>query len=162
MIIDKKGKLFGKISIIDLAVILLVIVMAIGIYLRLGGSAADLVKETKSFTYTVKVENVREYTVDMLNKKGKITDKKNEKVIGEIVDVEKQDSNFQSVTNDGRVVYTPIPERYNCIVTIRAEGKESADSYFTADNTELSVGKTFEIYSKYVKTSGSVTDITVA
>ena len=46
------------------------------------------VKSNKQFEYVLKVESVRQYTVDALEKKGKVTDKKSEKDLGEIVDVQ--------------------------------------------------------------------------
>ena len=59
MIIDNKGKLFGKINIIDLAVILLVIVAAAGICLRFVFDAAENVRNSVIFSYTVEVEGIR-------------------------------------------------------------------------------------------------------
>ncbi len=46
MIINKEGKLFGKISIVDIAVVLIVILLAIGIYTRFSG-----IKRSKNRMY---------------------------------------------------------------------------------------------------------------
>ena len=35
-LIDEKGKLFGRINVIDLAVVLVVIVLAVGVYVNLA------------------------------------------------------------------------------------------------------------------------------
>ncbi len=161
MIIDRKGKLFGKISIIDLAVILIVIAVIGGVAYRFGGSASIMAKSTTEFEYVVEVENVRGYTVDALQKMGRVGDAKNKVDIGEIIDVQVEEALFQSVTADGRVTESVLPERSNCIVTLRSTGSESDNSYFTADNTELSVGKDFTINSKYVTTIGKIREIKV-
>lgn len=161
MILDKNGKIGGKISIIDIAVILLIIVVAAGITLRYGSKITAAVESDKLFEYEVRVSSVREYTVNALKKKGKITDKKSEKDLGEIVDVRTEDSLFQSTTASGKVIETTLPDRYTCYVTIQARGKESDDNYIMNDTTELSVGRSVDIFSKYVKTSGEILSVKV-
>lgn len=161
MLIDKNGKLFGKLSIIDFAVILLVIAAAIGVGVRFFGGTARMVKSDKTFEYVVKVEGVRQYTVDALQKKGKLTDKRYEQEIGEITNVDVEDVEFQSTTADGSIVFVGLPERYTCYVTIRSVGKESDNSYFAGDDTEISAGRQFAIYSKYVDTTGTIQSVNV-
>ena len=161
MILDKNGKIFGKISIIDIAVILIIAAVAAGIFARYGSRVTTAVQSREEFRYVLKVEAVRQYTVDALNKKGAVTDKKSEKNLGEIVDVRVEGATKESVTADGKVVYAPMPDYYTCYVTIDAHGKESADNYVLEDTTELSVGRIVDLYSKYVKTSGVLTSVEV-
>ena len=97
--------------------------------------------------------------MDALNKKGVITDKNSEKVLGEIKNIEVEEAQFQSTTADGKIVETVLPERYTCYVTIEASGKESEDGYIMDDSNELSVGRNMDIYSKYVKTSGEIKSV---
>lgn len=158
---DKNGKIKGKVSIIDILVIILVVVVAAGIAARYGSSITTAVKSDKQFEYVLSVENVREYTVDALNKMGKVTDKKSEKDLGEIIDVRVENATQQSITASGEVKNPETPGRYTCFVTIRATGKESNDNYILSDSTELSVGRNVDLYTKYVKTSGDIKSVTV-
>ena len=158
---DKNGKIKGKVSIIDILVILLIVVVIAGIAARYGSKITTAVKSDKQFEYVLRVENVREYTVNALNKKGKVTDKKSEKDLGEIVDVQVENATQQSITASGEVKNPETPGRYTCFVTIRATGKESDDNYILNDSTELSVGRNIDLYSKYVKTSGDIKSVTV-
>lgn len=162
MILDKNGKIGGKVSIIDIFVILIVLVVIIGIFARFGNGMTAAVQSNEKFEFTVKVTGVREYTIDALNKKGKITDKNSEMDLGEITEVEIIPTEFQSTTANGEIVMTELPDRYTCLVTIVAYGKESDDSYIMDDSSELSVGRTIDIYSKYVKTSGEIMSVKVA
>lgn len=60
--IDEKGRLFGKINIVDLLVILVVVIAAVVLgmkFLRPGSSAGDAGGSATAVTYTVLVENVR-------------------------------------------------------------------------------------------------------
>ncbi len=156
---DKQGKIKGKFNIIDILVILLIIAMVIGIAVRFRSTVTDAVKSDVSFEYVVKIESVRDYTIKALEKKGKVTDKKSELELGEIVNVEYEPTKYQSTTADGRIVFAEQPERYTAYVTIRTQGKESENSYVLADSNELSVGGTAQIFTKYIDTTGSVISI---
>ena len=65
-IIDEKGKLFGKINVIDLLVILLVLVVAavLGIKFLGGDDGTDVYEPAGQLTYTVKVEGVEQETYE--------------------------------------------------------------------------------------------------
>ncbi len=161
MILDKNGKIGGKVSIIDVAVILAVLVVIAGLAVRYGSSITNSVQSNEEFEYVLKVQGVRKYTAEALQKKGEITDKKSEKDLGEITDVRVEDATAESVTANGEVIDAPYPDHYTCYVTIRAHGKESDQNYILDDTTELSVGRTIDLYSKYVKTSGLITSVEV-
>lgn len=158
---DKNGKIKGKFSIIDLFVIILAAVLVAGIAVRYGAKATTAVQSSEEFECVLKVTNVRDFTVKALEKKGVITDKKSEVELGEIIDVEVEDAEFQSTTADGRIITTELPDRYNCKVTIRANGKVSEDAYVMNDSNELSVGRNMDIFSKYVKTSGEIISVDI-
>ena len=156
---NKDGKSKGKFNIIDVLAVILVIAVILGLAVRFKSSVTTAVKSDEEFIYTVRVEGVRDYTIDALKKGGKLTDKKSEKDLGEIVSVEEEPSKVQSERADGKIVLADQPDRYTAIVTIKTRGKESDNSYITADSNELSVGRTTEIYSKYVHTSGKIMSV---
>lgn len=156
---DKNGKIKGKFSVIDLFVIILVIAVIAGIAVRYGAKATTAVRSSELFECEIEVSNVREFTVKALEKGGVITDKKSEVEIGEIVGVKAEPADFESTTADGRIIETILPDRYNCMVTIRAKGKVSDDAYIMDDSNELSVGRNIDIFSKYVKTSGDIKSV---
>lgn len=158
---DKNGKIGGKISIIDILAVILIIVVIAGIWARYGSKITTAVRSSETFEYTLRVENVRKYTIDALEKRGRVTDKKSEKNLGEIVDVRYEQATQQSTTANGQVVMPAVPDRYTCFVTIQAVGRESDDNYILDDSTELSVGRTIDLYSKYVKTSGTIESVKV-
>ena len=156
---DKNGKIKGKFSIIDLFVIILAVVLVAGIAVRYGAKATTAVQSSEEFECVIEVNNVRDFTVKALEKKGVITDKKSEVEVGEIISVEREQAEFQSTTADGKIIDTVLPDRYNCRVTIRAHGKVSEDAYVMNDSNELSVGRNMDIFSKYVKTSGEIMSV---
>ena len=56
---DKNGKLFGKINIIDLLVLILAVGVVIAVALKMTGRAGPArVEQPTNITYTVAVENI--------------------------------------------------------------------------------------------------------
>lgn len=156
---NKDGKIKGKFNIIDLLAIILVIAVAVGIVVRFKSTVTTAVKSDEGFVYTVKVSGVKSYTVDALEKKGKVTDKKSELDLGEITDVVAEPASTQTERADGKIITAEQPERYDVTVTIKTRGKEAENSYITADSNELSVGRMTDIYTKYVHTSGKIMSV---
>ena len=64
-IIDEKGKLFGKINIIDLIIVLVIFALSAATFIKFRTSDAYMSKDT-IIEYTLLVENVRTPTVDAL------------------------------------------------------------------------------------------------
>lgn len=158
---DKNGKIKGKISIIDIAVIILVMAAAIGITVRFTSKTTTAVTSNITLKYAVKVNAVRQFTVDALEKSTILTDKKAELNLGEIKNIETSDSKIQSTTTGGKIKWAGLPDKYTCVVTIESEARESEDNYVLDDTTEISVGRTMEIYTKYVKTTGEIISVEV-
>ena len=60
MILDKNGKIGGKVSIIDLFILLIVLVVIAGIGMRYGSRITSAVKSDAEFEYVVMVEGIRQ------------------------------------------------------------------------------------------------------
>ena len=150
-----------KINAIDIAVVLLVIITIVGFAVRFKSSATDSVTSDIKFRYVMKIDNVRSFTVDALEKKGVVTDEDSVINVGEIVDIIVEDKTTAATLTDGSVVSAHIPERYTCYVTIEAMGRESEGKYILDDTTELAVGRTTDLISKFVHTSGTIESIEI-
>ena len=157
---DKNGKIGGKISIIDIAVILLVLIAALGIGIRFMSGATTAVTSNVTLKYTVKVLGVREFTVNAL-KKDSVMLSKDDEIIAEIKDMEVADTKIQSTTANGEIKWATLPDKYTCTLTVEAQGRESEDGYMLDDTTEVSVGRTVDVNTKYVKTTGEIMSVEV-
>lgn len=160
-IVDKNGKLFGKISIIDLLVILAVIIGAFGFSVRFFSNAAESVNQKLKFEYVVEIEDIRQYTVSALEKKGIVKEKKSDGVIGEIIAVESEPFKRQLALSNGRIVSVVVPERYVVRVTIAGEGNNAQNGYYIGENAEISVGSTVTIVTKYANTTGKIVSVNI-
>ena len=152
---DKNGKIFGKINIIDLAAILIVVLAIVGITIRITSIAAENVNQKANFTYVVEIEDIRSYSVIALKKMGTATDKQGN-VIGKIINVESEEMKNQLINENGESIKVLKSERYVAKVTLESEGKDTDSGYFVGENTELSVGSSITMYTKYSNCSGKI------
>ena len=66
-LMDKNGRLFGKISVIDVVVVLVVIVMAAALYVKNTSLSHTSIRVTNTpITYQVTAYNVRQYVADAI------------------------------------------------------------------------------------------------
>ncbi|MBQ7109215.1 MAG: DUF4330 domain-containing protein [Clostridia bacterium] len=162
MIIDKKGKLFGKISVVDIAVVLIIVVLAVGIYLRFAGETENISTNSEKITCTFLVENVRMYTVDALKKGGALYEKTSKEYMGEVTDVKWEEGLYQVNMADGSFKKVVPEERYNVYVTIEFDGKVNDGGFYTAANKYLAVGSSVGIHTKYSECWSTVYSIGVS
>lgn len=150
-----------KFNIIDFSVILIIVVAIVGFGVRFGLSQKKTIKSDVKFRYVLKVENVRHYTTDALKQSNLLTDLKCELDMGKITNIELEDATSHTSLSNGKLVTAKIPERYNCYITIEAEGSEFENKYMLLDETELAVGRIIPINTKFVQTSGTVKSIEI-
>lgn len=112
---DKNGKIGGKVSIIDILVVVLVVAVIVGIVARYGSSVTGAVKSNKQFEYVLKVESVRQYTVDALEKKGKLQIKSLKKTWAKSSCVQVENATLQSTTASGELKNPELPGRYSLL-----------------------------------------------
>ena len=106
-IIDRNGRLFGKISVIDVIVILAVIVMAAAIYVKTHKPQTGSNVATTTIVYQMSVENQPEYMLDAIQVGDQIYDKERTTggSLGTITDIQVSDGTYEAKLDDGTPVY---------------------------------------------------------
>ncbi len=156
---NKDGKIFGKISIIDITVVLVIIAVAFGAYLRFFRPEEKVTTVSHQLEYTVQVRGVREGTVKALQQKGEITNNNTHESVGEITDVTFEEMVETRELLNGTVVPMTIPERYIVEMKVRLDGSVNDSGFFTATNQHINIGSTLYFSTKYANTSGTIVDI---
>ena len=158
----RDGKLFGKISIVDIVAVLLIIAAAAGIYLKFG-SGSRIVTTQQRFEYVMLVEGVRLESVNALQKMGPIMDGRTHEGMGKIKEVTFEPSvNLKrEMADDGRFVAAPQPDKYDVRLVVEvSDGKTNDTGYYTALNKQINVGSQLIVETKYAKTSAEIISIT--
>lgn len=168
MIIDKNGKLFGKVSIIDIGVILVIIVGILGACITFStlnsGKLNDNSKlalnsssPTISATVTFTVKGVRSMTKDALCVGDEMYDTKDNKLIGTISKVTAEPAKSDFIAADGTFYKTTIPEKFDVDIYVDVTGKNTETGFHTESDLQLLYGKTIEIKTPTVKTTPEIT-----
>jgi hypothetical protein len=158
-IIDENGRLFGKIRVLDVLVILVVLVLAAAAYRKLN-VIEDTTTSVKTIptTYTVIVKNVRQTTADMYRAGDRLY---NEAGIplGVVAAVSTAPGTTVSITNDGTYVVAPVEGRVDMTVTVSANCSTSNGRYYVERTFELNAGADCNLRSKYASVYGTLLSI---
>lgn len=143
MLLDEKGKLFGKISIVDIGVLLIVIALLSGGYYKFfmvdkNSNAAKF----DTLEYKILVEEVRQQSVDAIVIGADIYDVKTDSPMGKIMSKEVLPSTDQLTKADGTMVIAEKPGKFNVLVTIQVPGIET--KYGFRANGRMDLNREFQ------------------
>jgi hypothetical protein len=160
MLIDAKGKLFGKVSVIDLFIVLFIVATLGGAYYKFfiagknaGGGSFGTIQ------YQVKVKNIRQPSVKAIQESTEVFEDKTDNYIGKIVNVEVEQAEGTIMKPDGTYIKAAMPERYSATVTIEAPGIETDVAYIVNGSTEIKRGSELLVRSKLITFSSEVYDV---
>lgn len=154
---NKNGKLFGKISVIDIIVVVCIALLAFGLYAKFTSSSDAVTSSEKAnIEFVYKVKSVRDYTVDGFKKGGPLYDSDTKEYMGEVTGVTTEPAKMQVSLVDGTYKDLEIPNKYDAYVTVRVSGKYNSLGYYTNDNKYIGAGSTLNAWSKFTTTGGEI------
>ncbi len=158
--LSKDGKLFGKISVIDILVVLAIVIAAFGVYTRFFMGNEKVETASSHIEYTMRVSEVRQGTVDALKDfMGPVYDFTTKEYMGDIVNVTFEEAVGANETINGQMRESVIPERYDAVLTIRVDGKINSSGYYNANNQAIASGGKLIFNSKAAKTTGVIEEV---
>lgn len=158
-IIDKKGRLFGLINIVDLLIIILLLALvAVGVK-RFGNKAAVGEATTKKGVITAEIKDVRDVTAKNVKVGDPIYDYDKGTLIGKILtaDIEpyKDKTEYQ-----GKFFNSEVPGKYRVIMTIDADVKETQD-FYQVGTEQIRIGAEMRIKNKSITSFMTILGIEV-
>lgn len=160
-IIDSNGRLFGKINMLDLLIIVSVIVLLFSVKVKFDKSPSQMSSD-KKIIYTVEVKDVRQPTVDAIYLEQKnIIDNDTKKDIGKIVNITQEKTKENVKLVDGTYKVAEKEDKFDIVLTLETNGTETKDNYFTSTGKKLIVGDSISIHNKKVLVSGKIKSIEV-
>ena len=158
-IVDEKGRIFGKINIIDFVIIIAVIVLSAATVVKFKTSDTYL-SRGRTLEYTILVENVRQPTVDAINQnKEGLIDYETKKEIGNIIDIQVSEASELELMNDGKYKDVKFKNKYDVLLTIQTLGTETQDNFYTSSGRKIVVGDEIIINNGYVGTQAVVKSV---
>lgn len=160
-IIDSNGRLFGKINILDLLIIVCVIVLLFSVKVKYDKSPSQMSSD-KKIVYTVEIEDVRQPTVDAIyENQENVTDKETKKNLGKIIDIKPVNAKESVKLTDGTYKVVEKEDKFDVTLTLEVSGTETNDNYFTSTGKKLIVGENISIHNKKVVVNGMIKSIEV-
>lgn len=161
-IIDRNGRLFGKISVIDLLVAAVVLVMAVALFVKNNHKEITSTSVSNTpITYQVTVYGARNYIADAVQE-GDLLYEQNTNSggpLGTITGIEILPSGKTAEFTDGTIDVVPVEDGVNLVLTIEGSGLISEGRYLLNRVYDLGVNSTRSYCTKYVQFVGTVTAI---
>lgn len=162
-IMDNKGRLFGKISIIDVVVVLVVVVMAFALYMKNNTLDASKTGEAANtpITFVVEAEHIPLNVVDAIQVGDMVYDKDRASggAIGKITNIElKPAARTERLTNG---VYASMTNEHarNLLITIEGTGSVTNGYYAINKIYEIGFNAARNFYTNYALFTASVVSI---
>jgi len=150
MIIDDKGRLFKKINLIDLIIILIILAAGIFLYNKFGKAriVTPLAKQ-EPVAITFILESLPEYAADNVEMDDPVTDRVTSAYLGKVTKIEKKPDMTFGVDNEGKVVRSSKEGYCSLEFTVEGTGVFSGKvvnigntNYYVFRETTLYVGDT--------------------
>ena len=140
-VIDGNGRLFGKISLIDVLVIIFVIGLAAGLfYKNISGDIQQIIKADKKFYVTFKGELVRRFSVDAVSEGDIFYQKYDTQALGPVVGITVKPAREIMLKPDGTAVYAEIIDRYALYITVECTGSITESGFYAYGALHMAEG----------------------
>lgn len=162
MIIDKNGKLFGKISIVDIFIVLIIFICIAGAFIRFSGLLGDNKAFNAQIEYTLQVKEVRNKSANALLKKGELySSLADEAYLGTVVGAERSANDDYAPLADGTIVKTSAADRYDVLLTVRVDGRQTGTALYTKGGKKIEVGSLEYVATKWVSAEAEVKSVKI-
>lgn len=162
-IIDENGRLFGRISLIDVGVVAVVAVLALALYTRQNDTpVVNPVAPMNDIRYEVTVSNMPQGRLDSIRVGDYLYDGDTATgvPVGTIVDIQVTDCTIPSQKADGTYVMGTVEERKNVVLVLDAKGiVDSRGRTYINRTNEVAVGSLISYYTVACQFSGMITEL---
>ncbi len=160
---DKNGKLFGKISVVDIIAVLIIVGVVAGTIYKFVSPYTRIDTGQKTIAYTLKINGVRDFTYEYYTKEENIKcfDKKTGEFIGVIKGVRQEPFYDTVMRTDGGIANAEMPGVIIVYLDIEVEGVETENAYFARGTYEIKAGSEVPLNTKYVDVITTVDAISV-
>lgn len=145
---DEKGRRSGRINILDLLIVLVIIALAGGVYIKFFAKENKAAVQTTKVKYDIEVKNVNKDYVDAINAGDPIRDSVKGNNLGIVQDKKVYPaSSINMDIENGKFVKVAIPDLYDVMLTIEADAIVSPRDILV-DGADIRVGKKLFVKGK--------------
>jgi len=149
--IDNRGRIFGKISLVDIVIVLAIVVLGGGFaYRQMSARLGQILNPSDSMYITIKEEGVRHFLVDAVDIGDVMFRHLDRHALGTVVDIDVQPAMDFLHRQDGTVVLAEMEQRYTVIITLAAVGTINNTGYFVNGVDHIAPGSEISLISNRV------------
>lgn len=164
-IIDRNGRLFGKISVIDVLVILVVAVMAAALYFKNNQAHTGTAVNERLITFQIRARGVDDYVADAVLVGDSIYDQSYSsggRALGEITDVQivrDPGAKLADKLTDGTVALLEAEDTVDLLITVEGWGLVTDGRYSINRVYDLGINSSRSYFTTRADFTGTVCDI---
>ena len=164
-LIDRNGRLFGKISVIDVIVLVVVAALVAAVFYRNRLPQTGTSVTTVPVVYTMQLQNQPEYMLDAIQVGDQLFDqaRSTNGSLGTITDIQVSDGTSLASFPDGTAAVVPAEGYYDLLLTIEAQAMIDGNGMVLINRVyAMGVNTNRTFTTKYASFSGRVTALQVA
>ncbi|HHY75776.1 MAG TPA: DUF4330 domain-containing protein [Firmicutes bacterium] len=156
-LLDERGRIFGKVNIVDLVIVLVLISAgAWFLYAKFGRDLKnEIAAREQPLDYCIVVMGIRPSTADALKKGGKAFEFKTGAEIGTIREVRVEPADVWTVLDQGSWVRMKTGDRVDAYVYLDATARVG-ENVITVNGVEIRVGASIGFTTKWAQVNGYV------
>lgn len=163
-LIDRNGRLFGKISVIDLLVVAVVVVMAAALQFKNEQTLTGSNVQEETIVFQVQVYGVRHYVADAIRVGDGLYDlnySSGGRALGKITEIQvvSDPGTVVASLNDGTFAPVEAEDTVNLLLTVEGSGLVSGRSRSINRVYDLGINASRNFYTKMVQFTGTVSNI---
>lgn len=161
MIIDNKGKLFGKINILDLSVVVVILLAAFLCFAKFSSFADKSINSgEKQVVYTLKAKAIRQLSCDAIEIGDKLYDKETNAYIGTIIEKRQEPATEYVNMVDGSITKkAEIPNKYDLYFDVECSAEVNDNGYYMSGTKEIATNGALNVYTNKIEVSVTVMNI---
>lgn len=161
-LIDNNGRLFGKISVVDILVLLVVAVLAVALYLKTNTyTHTSTAAVNDVITYQVLCRCIPDFVEGQVQVGDTLYDEDNFTAgkLGKVTAVEYLPGDRLYAFTDGTAAIVPVEDTVNVLLTVEGEGLIDGKNYALNRIYNLGVNSARNFCTEYVRMTGVVYSI---
>jgi hypothetical protein len=140
-LLDDRGRLFGRVSLID--IILLVTALGLGlgyVYQRTSQEINQIVNADTAIYVTLAANQMREFSVNAVEVGDVMYRQHDRQPLGTVVRVEAEPATEYLLRPDGTAERVPMEDRYRTFITLECTGSVTEAGYYVNGNLHIAPG----------------------
>lgn len=164
-ILDREGRLFGKISIIDVLVFAVVLLLAAALYVKNTRTETSNLITEQTITFQVMAQGLDDYIANAVREGDQLYDSdysSGGRSLGEITDVQVVQEPGRRLAQNlpgGEAAYIDAEETVDLLITVKGTGVCSNGTYSLNRVYALGVNSSRTYHTKHVEFAGTVLEV---